>query len=178
VAPTFPANGDVNPYSVTLVPPTNGRLHRGHVLVGNFNNQANLQGTGTTIVDVAPNGAVSLFAQVGRSNGYFWLATAITRCQPNLLELCTTAAMVSPMPLGVRKPPMHESAGPRRWGWKRDLRGTLSRNFVGLQTPPRWLAVADFLKFGTKQELLWVQCHPSLLSIITFGFDNQPARQA
>jgi len=89
VAPTVPANGDVNPYSVTLVPQTNGRLHRGHVLVGNFNNQANLQGTGTTIVDVAPNGAVSLFAQVGRTNGYFWLPTAITRCQPHLLELCT-----------------------------------------------------------------------------------------
>lgn len=64
VASTVPANGDVNPYGVTLVPRTNGRLHRGHVLVSNFNNQANLQGTGTTIVDVAPNGAVSLFAQI------------------------------------------------------------------------------------------------------------------
>jgi hypothetical protein len=64
VASTVPANGDVNPYGVTLVPATNGKLHRGHVLVSNFNNQANLQGTGTTIVDVAPNGAVSLFAQI------------------------------------------------------------------------------------------------------------------
>jgi hypothetical protein len=64
VASTVPANGDVNPYGVTLVPGTNGKLHRGHVLVSNFNNQANLQGTGTTIVDVAPNGVVSLFAQI------------------------------------------------------------------------------------------------------------------
>ena len=31
-------------------------------MVSNFNNSSNLQGTGTTIVDVAPNGSVSLFA--------------------------------------------------------------------------------------------------------------------
>jgi hypothetical protein len=64
VASTVPANGDVNPYGVALVPQTQGRLRRGHILVSNFNNQANLQGTGTTIVDVAPNGAVSLFAKI------------------------------------------------------------------------------------------------------------------
>ena len=46
---------------------TRGRLHRGDILVSNFNNKANLQGTGTTIVDVAPNGAVSLFAQINAS---------------------------------------------------------------------------------------------------------------
>lgn len=32
--------------------------------MSNFNNSSNLQGTGTTIVEVAPNGSVSLFAQV------------------------------------------------------------------------------------------------------------------
>jgi hypothetical protein len=67
VASTVPANGDVNPYGVALVPQTQGRLRRGHILVSNFNNQANLQGTGTTIVDVAPNGAVSLFAEIDAS---------------------------------------------------------------------------------------------------------------
>ncbi|HEY4044324.1 MAG TPA: hypothetical protein VGM32_21100 [Rhodopila sp.] len=64
VASTVPANGDVNPYGIARVPVTQGRLRQGHVLVSNFNNQANLQGTGTTIVDVAPGGAVSLFAQI------------------------------------------------------------------------------------------------------------------
>jgi hypothetical protein len=40
---------------------------QGHVLVSNFNNSSNAQGTGTTIVDVAPNGSVSLFAQINAS---------------------------------------------------------------------------------------------------------------
>jgi len=43
---------------------TVGKLTAGHTLVSNFNNSANLQGTGTTIVDVAPDGSVSLFAQI------------------------------------------------------------------------------------------------------------------
>jgi hypothetical protein len=67
VASTVPANGDVNPYGVALVAQTQGRLSRGHILVSNFNDQANLQGTGTTIVDVAPNGAVNLFAEIDAS---------------------------------------------------------------------------------------------------------------
>jgi DNA-binding beta-propeller fold protein YncE len=33
-------------------------------LISNFNDKANLQGTGTTIVDVAPNGAMDVFAQI------------------------------------------------------------------------------------------------------------------
>jgi hypothetical protein len=64
VASTVPANGDVNPYGVARVPETRGRLHRGHILVSNFNNKSNLQGTGTTIVDVAPSGATTLFAEI------------------------------------------------------------------------------------------------------------------
>ncbi|MBV8399628.1 MAG: hypothetical protein JOZ17_12930, partial [Acetobacteraceae bacterium] len=64
LASTVPKNGDVNPYGVAIVPRTMGRLHTGHILVSNFNNQTNQQGTGTTIVDVARNGSVSLFAQI------------------------------------------------------------------------------------------------------------------
>ena len=51
VVSTVPANGDVNPYGVAFVPngfPTGGPLEPGDVLVSNFNNSANLQGTGTT----------------------------------------------------------------------------------------------------------------------------------
>jgi hypothetical protein len=51
---TVPANGDVNPYGVAVVPRTVGHLTKGDVLVSNFNNKKNLQGTGTTIVEVAP----------------------------------------------------------------------------------------------------------------------------
>ncbi len=64
IASTIPANGDVNPYGVAVVQRTTGSLTAGHVLVSNFNNRRNLQGTGTTIVDVAPDGAVSLFARI------------------------------------------------------------------------------------------------------------------
>jgi hypothetical protein len=65
VASTVPANGDVNPYGVAVVPSTTGSLVRGHVLVSNFNAKSNLQGTGTTIMDIAPNGTVKVFAKIG-----------------------------------------------------------------------------------------------------------------
>ncbi len=64
VASTVPANGDVNPYGVAVVPVSMGKLVAGHVLVSNFNNSQNLQGTGTTIMDIAPDGAVNVFAQI------------------------------------------------------------------------------------------------------------------
>jgi hypothetical protein len=64
IASTTPANGDVNPYGVAVVPRSTGRLSRGDVLVSNFNDGANAQGTGTTIVQVSPGGAVSLFARI------------------------------------------------------------------------------------------------------------------
>jgi hypothetical protein len=62
VASTVPGNGDVNPYGVAQVRYTTGNLRAGHILVSNFNNSANLQGTGSTIVDIAPDGAMSVFA--------------------------------------------------------------------------------------------------------------------
>jgi hypothetical protein len=65
VASTIPKNGDVNPYGVAIVPGSTGRLDQGNVLVSNFNNSGNTQGTGTTIVQVSPHGHVSLFAKVG-----------------------------------------------------------------------------------------------------------------
>ena len=64
VASTVPANGDVNPYGVAVVPRSTGHLYGGDVLVSNFNNSANAQGTGTTIVQVSPRGKASLFAKV------------------------------------------------------------------------------------------------------------------
>jgi hypothetical protein len=64
---TVPANGDQNPYGVVFVPhglPAGGTLAAGDVLISNFNNQANQQGTGTTIVDVpAAGGSPTVFFQ-------------------------------------------------------------------------------------------------------------------
>jgi DNA-binding beta-propeller fold protein YncE len=64
IASTIPSNGDVNPYGVAVVPATTGSLVKGDILVSNFNNAQNLQGTGTTIMQISPSGHVQQFAQV------------------------------------------------------------------------------------------------------------------
>ncbi|MFJ4184040.1 hypothetical protein [Kitasatospora sp. NPDC089509] len=84
VASTVPANGDVNPYGTFTIRHSVGRLNRGNVLVSNFNNSTNLQGTGTTLVQVGPDGTTSLFAQIdpahlpGPCPGGIGLTTALT----------------------------------------------------------------------------------------------------
>ena len=69
VASTVPGNGDVNPYGVAVVPATAGKLVKGDVLVSNFNDKANVQGTGKTLVEVSPTGKVAKFAQLGSLPG-------------------------------------------------------------------------------------------------------------
>ncbi len=64
VGSTVPANGDENPYGIVNVPHTVGSLVAGDILVSNFNNSENLQGTGTTIVALTQAGRLSLFAQI------------------------------------------------------------------------------------------------------------------
>ena len=59
---TVPSNGDLNPYGVAFVPhgfPT-GNINPGDIIVANFNDSANVQGTGTTIVGISPSGQQSL----------------------------------------------------------------------------------------------------------------------
>jgi hypothetical protein len=55
---TIPSvNGDLNPYGVAFVPnvfPSGGMLNPGDILVSNFNNSMNQQGTGTTIIRIPP----------------------------------------------------------------------------------------------------------------------------
>jgi len=66
VVSTIPSNGDVNPYGVAYAPRrvySDGVLQPEDILVSNFNNSQNLQGTGTTIVRVAAHGTVSTFYQ-------------------------------------------------------------------------------------------------------------------
>src|ERR1700687_2386168 len=62
IASTVPANGDINPYGIVVVPRSVGLLKRGHVLISNFNNGANQQGLGTHIVQVSPEGSLTIFA--------------------------------------------------------------------------------------------------------------------
>jgi hypothetical protein len=67
IGTTVPANGDMNPYGIAVIHESAGDLHAGHVLISNFNAKSNLQGTGTTIVEMAPNGAQTLFARLQSS---------------------------------------------------------------------------------------------------------------
>jgi predicted lipoprotein with Yx(FWY)xxD motif len=64
VASTVPANGDVNPYGIVLVPTSVGKLQAGQLLISNFNTKEGGQGTGTTIMQVSTAGKVSLFASI------------------------------------------------------------------------------------------------------------------
>src|ERR1700731_2789486 len=52
---TVTDNGDLNPYAVIVAPVSAGKIQKDDVLVDNFNNLSNLQGTGTTIVDYNPS---------------------------------------------------------------------------------------------------------------------------
>ena len=64
---TILPNGDVNPYGVAFVPegfPEDSPLKAEDILVSNFNNGKNFQGTGTTIVSIAPKGSFSCFSRV------------------------------------------------------------------------------------------------------------------
>lgn len=80
---TVPENGDQNPYAIAVAPVSAGTVKAGDVLVDNFNNAANLQGTGSTIVDYHPDTKqMTVFATVPRDlkecPGGIGLSTAMT----------------------------------------------------------------------------------------------------
>jgi len=80
---TVPENGDVNPYAVVVAPASVGAIEKDDVLIDNFNNISNLQGTGTTIVRYRPGTKeTKLFAQVSAKlkdcPGGVGLTTAMT----------------------------------------------------------------------------------------------------
>lgn len=83
LASTTPANGDVNPYAIWPVTQTIGSVTSGDVLVDNFNNKSNKQGTGTTIVDVHPDGSTTVFADLSKEKtscpGGIGLTTAMVQ---------------------------------------------------------------------------------------------------
>ena len=82
VGSTEPANQDKNPYGIATVPRSVGALVRDDVLISNFNNEENLQGTGTTLVQISPHGSLSLFAQINAATvpcpGGVGLTTALS----------------------------------------------------------------------------------------------------
>src|SRR5215469_5008912 len=102
VVSTVPPNGDLNPYGVATVPqqfPSGATVNPGDILVSNFNNSSNLQGTGTTIVRIQTSGPASVFFQGTAPLG---LTTALTVLQagfvlvgnfpsPDISGNCSTA---------------------------------------------------------------------------------------
>jgi len=84
VTSTVPANGDVNPYGIVMVPGSIGKLRAGALLVSDFNDKANNQGTGTTIDQITTAGKSSLFASIdprtlpGSCPGGVGLTTALS----------------------------------------------------------------------------------------------------
>ena len=80
---TVTDNGDLNPYAVVVAPVSAGKIRQGDVLVDNFNNMSNLQGTGTTIIDYSPaTQQTTLFAKLPQKlpqcPGGVGLTTAMT----------------------------------------------------------------------------------------------------
>lgn len=76
-------NGDLNPYAVVVAPVSAGAIQKDDVLVDNFNNLSNLQGTGTTIIDYRPSTKqTTLFAKLPQKlpecPGGVGLTTAMT----------------------------------------------------------------------------------------------------
>jgi hypothetical protein len=83
IASTVPGNGDQNPYGVAVAGQSTGKLVKGDILISNFNNAKNFQGTGSTIVQISPGGHRSVFARIdagklpGRCPGGVGLTTAL-----------------------------------------------------------------------------------------------------
>jgi hypothetical protein len=80
---TVTDNGDLNPYAVVIAPVSAGKIAKDDVLVDNFNDVSNLQGTGTTIVDYRPSTRQTmLFAKLPKKlpqcPGGVGLTTAMT----------------------------------------------------------------------------------------------------
>jgi hypothetical protein len=139
---TVPPNGDVNPYGVAFVPSgfPAGTLQPGDILVSNFNNVENLQGTGTTIMHVPQSGSSSVFYQSSTSATGLSDALGIVRSGfilvgsfPTADGTCATAQAGSVLVLNssgqlVQNISGSEIDGP--WGMAINDRGSSMQAFV------------------------------------------------
>jgi hypothetical protein len=93
IASAVPASGDQNPYGVAVVRRSVGDLVRGDVLVSDFNNGQNQQGTGSTIMEISPSGAAHVFAVVPQPT-----STAAVGLTTALVELRQGFVVVGSLP--------------------------------------------------------------------------------
>lgn len=122
VPPSGPAAGDQNPYGTAIVPRTVGKLVRGDVLVSNFNDAANAQGTGSSIVEVSPRGRVKQFAVVPQPT-----STAAVGLTTALVALRSGYVVVGSLPA----PGGHSSAARAGALTVLDSRGRPVESFTG-----------------------------------------------
>lgn len=92
---TIPDSGDQNPYALIVAPVSVGQVQAGDVLIDNFNDSSNLQGTGTSIVDYNPaTKKFSTFAQLPKKidgcPGGVGLSTAMTLLKSGWLIVGST----------------------------------------------------------------------------------------
>jgi hypothetical protein len=92
---TVTYNGNLNPYAVVVAPVSAGTIAAGDVLMTNFNNVSNLQGTGFTIVDYDPSTAkTTLFAEINprlsQCPGGVGLTTAMTMLRSGWIVVGST----------------------------------------------------------------------------------------
>jgi len=92
---TVTDNGDLNPYAIVVAPVSAGKIQKDDVLIDNFNNVSNLQGTGTTIVDYNPTTKkATLFAKIPphlpQCPGGVGLSTAMTMLKSGWIVVGST----------------------------------------------------------------------------------------
>jgi hypothetical protein len=105
VPPSGPAKGDQNPYGVAVVQKSVGKLVKGDILVSNFNNGKNQQGTGSSIMQVSPSGKAHVFAVVPQPT-----STKAVGLTTALVELPSGFVVVGSLPAPGGKP-AHMKAG-------------------------------------------------------------------
>jgi DNA-binding beta-propeller fold protein YncE len=95
LASTAISNGDLNPYAIVVAPVSAGKIQKDDVLIDNFNDVSNLQGTGTTIVDYNPatkqtTQIAKLPKQLPQCPGGVGLTTAMTMLKSGWIVVGST----------------------------------------------------------------------------------------
>jgi hypothetical protein len=101
---TNPGNGDQNPYGVLYVPAgfPDTTVQPGNILVANFNDAANDQGQGTTIINIRQDRTSALFAKVptpgltaamGILRAGYVLIGSITVPKPSMFPMASSGAL-------------------------------------------------------------------------------------
>jgi hypothetical protein len=98
-----PVTGDQNPYGLDISPIDSGLVHRGDLIVCDFNDSANVQGTGNAIIALAPqpgssprpvitNGALlGCTENVQTGDGRIWVTAFVA---PDVAEVSTAGALL------------------------------------------------------------------------------------